>query len=325
VNPDVKAGGHPHIATGLQQHKIRRAWPEARRLYLEHRNTKAISWQGSVLISVRRMSNLLHSAGALQRLAGYLLYLRQQGIVLKILDVGGGLGVRYTGSILHRAKPIAKMIADVVRLLVFDFSLSLALHHCLVIAILLSRVIYTKQNSRKSFVIVDAAHDDLMASCALRRAASHHARCAKPCLASECGKARRHRWPRLRNRRHFYRWPLEVFAQGDLVAIWVTGAYGFAQSSNYMAAAAPLKCSSTAIGKSHPAPRNEQGPFCAPTSCVKTTLRPLQLIPQISKYVCSAADQFQPLRRQRDSHVVPDLHGHAGLPVQCYKYGIRAF
>ena len=46
VNPDVKAGGHPHIATGQQEHKFGVAWNQARKLYLVHRDTKAIRWQG---------------------------------------------------------------------------------------------------------------------------------------------------------------------------------------------------------------------------------------------------------------------------------------
>src|SRR5438046_1160241 len=46
VNPDVLAGGHPHIATGRHEHKFGLDWKEAKRLYLAHRNSKWIRWDG---------------------------------------------------------------------------------------------------------------------------------------------------------------------------------------------------------------------------------------------------------------------------------------
>src|SRR5215471_18925443 len=46
VNPDVQAGGHPHIATGRHEHKFGVDWREAERLYLAHRRSKWIRWEG---------------------------------------------------------------------------------------------------------------------------------------------------------------------------------------------------------------------------------------------------------------------------------------
>src|SRR5262249_49596181 len=46
VNPDVQAGGHPHISTGRYQHKFGMTWQEARRLYLAHADSHWICWQG---------------------------------------------------------------------------------------------------------------------------------------------------------------------------------------------------------------------------------------------------------------------------------------
>jgi diaminopimelate decarboxylase len=234
VNPDVKAGGHPHIATGLQHHKFGVAWPEARKLYLTHRNTKAIRWQGISSHIGSQIVELGPFRRALQRLAGYLVDLRQQGIALKILDVGGGLGVRYTSEHPASRQAYAKMIADIVRPLAAQLLLepgrSIIAESC----VLLSRVIYTKQNSRKSFVILDAAMNDLMRpvlydaphpitrvvqSDASQASAAKHADIVGP--VCETGDT------------FLFDWPLGSASQGDLVAIWVTGAYGFAQSSNY--------------------------------------------------------------------------------------------
>jgi diaminopimelate decarboxylase len=234
VNPDVKAGGHPHIATGLQHHKFGVAWPEARRLYLAHRRTKAICWQGISAHIGSQIVELAPFRRALQRLAGYLLDLRKQGITLKILDVGGGLGVRYTSEHPASRKAYAKMIADVVRPLGVQLLLEPGRSIIAESSVLLSRVIYTKQNSRKSFVILDAAMNDLMRpvlydaphpitrvvqSSAPQANAVNRADIVGP--VCETGDT------------FLFDWPLGVVSQGDLVAIWVTGAYGFAQSSNY--------------------------------------------------------------------------------------------
>ncbi|HXJ10906.1 MAG TPA: diaminopimelate decarboxylase [Candidatus Limnocylindrales bacterium] len=234
VNPDVKAGGHPHIATGLQHHKFGVAWPEARKLYLAHRNNKTIRWQGISAHIGSQIVELTPFRRALQRLAGYLLDLRRQGIDLKILDVGGGLGARYTSERPAPRAAYAKMIAEVVRPLGVQLLLepgrSIIAESC----VLLSRVIYTKQNSGKSFVIIDAAMNDLLrpvlydAPHPITRVALDGVRKANAAKRAdivgpvcETGDT------------FLFDWPLGNVSQGDLVAIWVTGAYGFAQSSNY--------------------------------------------------------------------------------------------
>jgi diaminopimelate decarboxylase len=234
VNPDVKAGGHPHIATGLQHHKFGVAWPEARKLYLAHRNTKAIRWQGISAHIGSQIVELAPFRRALQRLAGYLLDLRKQGIALKILDVGGGLGVRYTNERPPSRQAYAKMIAGVARPLGVQLLLEPGRSIIAESSVLLSRVIYTKQNSRKSFVILDAAMNDLMrpvlydAPHPITRVVESSAKLANAAMRAdivgpvcETGDT------------FLFDWPLGSVSQEDLLAIWVTGAYGFAQSSNY--------------------------------------------------------------------------------------------
>jgi diaminopimelate decarboxylase len=234
VNPDVKAGGHPHIATGLQHHKFGVAWPEARKLYLGHRNTKAIRWQGISAHIGSQIVELAPFRQALERLAGYLQDLRKQGIALNVLDVGGGLGVRYTNERPARRAAYAKMIAEVVRplgvRLLLEPGRSVIAESCA----LLSRVLYSKQNSGKAFVIIDAAMNDLMrpvlydAPHPITRVVQSGA--AKPRKAMRADIV----GPVCETGDTFlFDWPLGNVTQGDLLAIWVTGAYGFAQSSNY--------------------------------------------------------------------------------------------
>lgn len=234
VNPDVKAGGHPHIATGLQHHKFGVAWPEARKLYLTHRSTKAIRWQGISAHIGSQIVELAPFRRALQRLAGYLLDLRKQGIALKILDVGGGLGVRYTSERPASRQAYAKMIANVARPLdvrvLLEPGRSIIAEAC----VLLSRVTYTKQNSRASFVILDAAMNDLMRP-VLYDAPHPITRIVQSGVQqSNATKRADIVGPVCETGDTFlFDWPLGGVSEGDLVAIWVTGAYGFAQSSNY--------------------------------------------------------------------------------------------
>jgi diaminopimelate decarboxylase len=234
VNPDVKAGGHPHIATGLQQHKFGVAWPEARKLYLAHRDCKAIRWQGISAHIGSQIVELAPFRRALQRLAGYLVDLHKQGIKLNILDVGGGLGVRYTDERPAPRAAYAKMIAEVVRPLGVQLLLepgrSIIAESC----VLLSRVIYSKRSAGKSFVVIDAAMNDLMRP-VLYDAPHPITRVVQTGTAQANSIERADIvGPVCETGDTFlFDWPVGNVSQGDLLAIWVTGAYGFAQSSNY--------------------------------------------------------------------------------------------
>src|SRR6267143_954969 len=96
VNPDVQAGGHPHIATGRHEHKFGLDWTEAKRLYLVHRGSKWIRWQGISAHIGSQITTLVPFRRALRRLAGFVGELRRAQIDPRYLDVGGGLGVRYS-------------------------------------------------------------------------------------------------------------------------------------------------------------------------------------------------------------------------------------
>ena len=234
VNPEVKAGGHPHISTGLSEHKFGVCWSEARALYLQHRASKHIKWQG---ISARIGSQIVDLAPfreALHRLGSYVLDLRRQGINLKYLDFGGGLGVRYTNETPVPRKQYAHMVAQLVRPLGVSLLLEPGRSIIAPAAVLLSKVIYTKKNSVKSFVIVDAAMNDLARpvlydaphpitrvrqDLGQKGTLSQRADIVGPvCETGDC---------------FLQGWPLGPVAPGDTVAIWAAGAYGMVQASNY--------------------------------------------------------------------------------------------
>ena len=238
VNPDVKAGAHPHIATGQQKHKFGVAWNEARKLYLAHRGTKAIRWQGISAHIGSQIVDLAPFREALQRLASYVLDLRRQGIGLKFLDVGGGLGVRYTRERPPSRAAYAKLIAGIARPIGVQVLLepgrSIIAESC----VLLSRVIYTKTNSRKSFVILDAAMNDLQRPVLYDAPHPITRVCQSGAGPASAAKRADIVGPVCETGDTFLvDWPLGSVSAGDLAAIWVAGAYGFAQSSNYNARA----------------------------------------------------------------------------------------
>jgi diaminopimelate decarboxylase len=242
VNPDVQAGGHPHISTGRHDHKFGLDWAAAKRLYFAHRDTKWISWQG---LSAHIGSQIVTTAPfrqALRRLVGFVRELRREGIPLRYLDFGGGLGVRYANQRPPSRSVYARMVSEIVRPLGVHLLLEPGRTIIAPAGVLLTQVIYTKENRGKTFVVVDAAMNDLMrpalygavhpiTSVTRARNESRSARklvdiVGPVCETGDC----------------FLRdWPLGEVKPGDVLAIWTAGAYGMAQASNYNARCRPAE------------------------------------------------------------------------------------
>jgi diaminopimelate decarboxylase len=240
VNPDVQAGGHPHISTGRYEHKFGLDWEQARRLYLEHRDSRDIQWRGISVHIGSQITGLGPFRRALRRLSGYVSELRRAGIALEYLDFGGGLGIRYTNEKVPERKAYARMVAAAIKPLRLHLLLEPGRTIIGPAGVLLTRVLYVKENRGKSFVVVDAAMNDLMRP-ALYGAihpitrvtggrdssASTRVDVVGPvCETGDC----------------FLRdWPLGEVEAGDVLAIWSAGAYGMSQSSNYNARGRPAE------------------------------------------------------------------------------------
>jgi diaminopimelate decarboxylase len=234
VNPDVKAGGHPHISTGLSEHKFGVAWLEARALYLQYGNSKYITWQGISTHIGSQILDLRPFRDALDRLGGYLLDLRRHGIILKYLDFGGGLGVRYTNESPIPAGKYARMLGRAVRPLGVSLLLEPGRSIIAPSAVLLSKVIYTKRNATKSFVIIDAAMNDLARP--VLYDAPHPITRVRESNANDHGSRQRTDivGPVCETGDCFLQgWPLGDVQPGDTLAIWAGGAYGMSLTSNY--------------------------------------------------------------------------------------------
>jgi diaminopimelate decarboxylase len=236
VNPDVAAGGHPHIATGSHTHKFGLDWPEARRLYLAHKDSKHLHWEGVSAHIGSQIVSLDPFRRAFRRIAGYVEELRRAGIPLEYLDLGGGLGVRYSTEKTSSRVAYARMVAGLVRPLGLHLLLEPGRSIIAASGVLLTKVIYTKRNRGKTFVVVDAAMNDLLRP-ALYGAVHPITRITRKaggkkipaervdivgpvCETGDC---------------LLHDWPLGEVKPGDVLAIWAAGAYGMAQASNYNA------------------------------------------------------------------------------------------
>src|SRR5258706_14594677 len=240
VNPDVQAGGHPHISTGRYEHKFGLDWEQARGLYLAHRDSRDIQWRGISVHIGSQIVALDPFQRALRRLAGYVSELRRAGIQLDYLDFGGGLGVRYTNEKIPARKEYARMVAQAIRPLRLHLLLEPGRTIIGPAGVLLTRVLYVKENRGKSFVVVDSGMNDLMRPALYgaihpitrveRRSGSQNSRrvdvVGPVCETGDC----------------FLRdWPLGEVKAGDVLAIWAAGAYGMSQTSNYNARCRPAE------------------------------------------------------------------------------------
>lgn len=242
VNPDVQAGGHPHIATGRHEHKFGLDWAEARRLYLAHRDSKWIRWQGISAHIGSQITTLAPFRRALQRLAGFVGELRRAQIDVRYLDVGGGLGVRYSDQKPPTRTEYARLVSRMVRKLGVHLLLEPGRSIIAPSSVLLTRVVYTKTNRGKYFVVVDSAMNDLMRP-ALYGAIHPITKVTRERKETDATRPRADIvGPVCETGDCFLRdWPLGEVQAGDLLAIWVAGAYGMSQASNYNARCRPAE------------------------------------------------------------------------------------
>jgi diaminopimelate decarboxylase len=235
VNPDVIAGGHPHIATGTREHKFGVGWKEARQLYVAHKDSRWLAWRGISAHLGSQIFSLNPYREALRRLASYVRDLALQGIQLDYIDIGGGLGIRYTRESPLIPAAYARALAQIVRPL--GCRLLIEPGRTLVgpAGVLLTRVLYVKESGAKTFVVVDGAMNDLIRPVlyGATHAITSVVRCGmprgKPVRVDVVG-------PVCESADFLAReWLLPPVKAGEVLVVWTTGAYGFVQSSNYNA------------------------------------------------------------------------------------------
>jgi diaminopimelate decarboxylase len=165
VNPDVSAKTHPYISTGLHQHKFGVPIPEARMLYAQAAEQPYLTVSGVSVHIGSQITDVGSFQAALERVADLVRVLREQGHDIRYIDAGGGLGISYEGAPGRFEKQIsayAKAILAPLRGLKVHLLLEPGRSIVGPAGVLLTRVIYRKTNSRKRFLIVDAAMNDLL-------------------------------------------------------------------------------------------------------------------------------------------------------------------
>src|SRR5579859_1854111 len=164
VNPDIPAKTHPYISTGMREHKFGIAMREAFRLSCEAANERFLDVCG---VSVHIGSQILSMkpfAAATERVASLVRELRAGGINIRYVDAGGGVGISYQGKDAFRqtvrsyARAVTRPIGGLGVHLILEPGRSIIGPA----GILLTRVLYLKQNGKKRFAICDAAMNDLM-------------------------------------------------------------------------------------------------------------------------------------------------------------------
>ena len=234
VNPDVFAETHPYISTGLREHKFGIDIRQARRIYNESSSRRWLTPYG---VSVHIGSQIRSAApfgAAMERVAKLVRQLQSDGIVLQSIDAGGGLGIDYHAAPGFDPKAKVEEYAAAVEaaLTGLDVQLLLEPGRFLVAqaGALLARVLTVKRNGKKTFVITDAAMNDLIRPAlyeAFHEIVPVQIRPGRAAAGDIVGPVGETGDFVARDRK------LAPVEPGDLVAILDAGAYGMAQSSNY--------------------------------------------------------------------------------------------
>ncbi len=230
VNPDVDARTHRHIATGLKTSQFGVPIPEAAELYERSRGMKGVAARGVDCHIGSQLTDIAPLELAVKKTVQFYRALVASGFALELIDVGGGLGIRYTDE----RPPSPKEYATVVRRAVRGTGARLILEPGRVIAgnagVLLTRVLYRKRTPAKTFVVMDAGMNDLIRP-ALYDA--HHElrpvtkRRGRSTVVDVVGPVCESSDVLARSRR------LVLPPRGDLWVVMSAGAYAMSMASNY--------------------------------------------------------------------------------------------
>ena len=164
VNPDVDAQTHPYIATGLQNSKFGVPMHDALATYKLAASMPNIEVFSIACHIGSQITNLSPFKDAVNRVLDMVSELEEAGIIIKQLDLGGGLGIDYQGETPPSAQAYVDNLLDT--LAQKNISLPIAIEPGRYIAgnagVLLSRVEYLKHTDAKNFVVVDAGMNDLL-------------------------------------------------------------------------------------------------------------------------------------------------------------------
>lgn len=233
VNPDIDAGTHPHIATGLDEHKFGVSMHQAQSLCLTAARSPWLELRGIACHIGSQLADMAPIIKALSSMLALVDELAAADITLQHLNLGGGLGVRYKDEQPLAVREYAGQILACLQHHPLHLLLEPGRWLVAAAGVLLTQVEYRKHNGANHFLVVDAAMNDLL------RPALYEAwhdivpvACAAPDApgdphpASVVGG--------ICESTDVLGWQRRLHAQpGDLLAVRDAGAYGFVMASNY--------------------------------------------------------------------------------------------
>ena len=234
VNPDVAAQTHPYISTGLRKHKFGVPIGEARALYAKAAQARYLKVRGVSVHIGSQITDVAPFGESMARVADLVRELRLDGHNIDCIDAGGGLGIGYEKSAPEEFSTQVAAYAEALTAPLLALGVRLLLEPGRSIVgpsgILLTSVVYRKQNDGKKFLVVDAAMNDLIRPALY---SAYH----EIIPVTQSGNALEVTdivGPVCETGDFFARdRELPIVKEGDLLAILDAGAYGMVLASNY--------------------------------------------------------------------------------------------
>ncbi len=229
VNPDVDARTHPYISTGLKENKFGIPFDEAEKLYLSAQQFSNIRFTGLDCHIGSQLTELNPFIEAAEKVLALLARLEAQGSRIEHLDLGGGLGIRYSSE----TPPLARDYVTALCAKIGQRSQRILIEPGRALVgnsgLLLTRVEYLKHTPYRDFAIVDAAMNDLI------RPALYDAyhEVLPVTVSEENAKMYQIVGPVCETGDFLGHDRRLSLRQGDLLAVMSAGAYGMSMSSNY--------------------------------------------------------------------------------------------
>ncbi|MBA0916818.1 MAG: diaminopimelate decarboxylase [Nitrosomonadaceae bacterium] len=229
VNPDVDARTHPYISTGLKENKFGIPFDEAEKLYLSAQKFSNIRFTGLDCHIGSQLTELNPFIESAEKVLGLLARLEAQGSRIEHLDLGGGLGIRYSSE----TPPLARDYVAALCAKIGQRSQRILIEPGRALVgnsgLLLTRVEYLKHTLYRDFAIVDAAMNDLI------RPALYDAyhEVLPVAMSEENAKLYQIVGPVCETGDFLGHDRRLSLRQGDLLAVMSAGAYGMSMSSNY--------------------------------------------------------------------------------------------
>lgn len=234
VNPDVDAQTHPYISTGLKENKFGIAIERAPEVY-----RRAMQLPGLEVVGVdchigSQITEAAPYLDALDKLIELILALQSEGIHLRHLDLGGGIGIRYTNEqVIEPVMLFEQVFKRLDQAGLGHLELVLEPGRSLVgnAGVLLTEVQYLKHSDAKNFAIVDAAMNDLLRPTLYD--AWHGVEAVDPRPVTDATPTYDIVGPICESGDWLARDRRLELHQGDLLAVMSAGAYAFTMSSQY--------------------------------------------------------------------------------------------